>query len=100
VVACKDDYRRRYTVERTFAWLGAFRWLLIRWERQCAIYHSFFTVAPLLVCVRHLSKVRTAEPFLWSTELRVTAPVRKQSHSGPGGEYRVAIRSLGLRNCF
>ena len=32
VVARKDDYRQRYTVERSFAWLGNFRRLLIRWE--------------------------------------------------------------------
>jgi transposase len=30
VVARQDDYRRRYTVERSFAWLGNFRRLLIR----------------------------------------------------------------------
>jgi transposase len=54
VVARKEDYRERYTVERTFAWLGAFRRLLIRWERQHAIYHSFFTVALLVVCTRRL----------------------------------------------
>jgi transposase len=61
VVARKDEYRRRSTVERSFAWLGAFRRLLIRWERQCAIYHSFFAVALLLVCVRRLSKGRREE---------------------------------------
>ena len=61
VVAHQADYRLRYKVERSFAWLGAYRRLLIRWERQCAIYQSFFTVALLLVCVRRLSAVRDEE---------------------------------------
>jgi transposase len=52
ILARKDDYRRRYTVEQSFAWLGAFRRLLIRWEREHAIYRSFFTFAVLLVCLR------------------------------------------------
>jgi hypothetical protein len=45
VVARKDDYRQRYTVERTCAWLGAFRRLRIRWERLAHLYRSFFTIA-------------------------------------------------------
>ncbi len=40
VVALKDDYRLRDKIERSFAWLGNFRRLLIRWERQFAIYRS------------------------------------------------------------
>jgi transposase len=52
VVAHKDDYRLRYKVERSFAWLGNFRRLLIRWEREFLIYRGFFTFAVLLVCVR------------------------------------------------
>jgi transposase len=52
VVARKEDYRRRFTVERSFAWLGNFRRLLIRWERTCAVYHAFFNVAVLLICLR------------------------------------------------
>jgi transposase len=56
VVARKDDYRQRYTVERSFAWLGNFRRLLIRWERLFSVYRSFFTVAVLLLCIRRLTK--------------------------------------------
>lgn len=52
VVARKDDYRQRFKVERSFAWLGNFRRLLIRWEHLSGVYRSFFTVAVLLVCVR------------------------------------------------
>ena len=54
VVARKDDYRQRFKVERSFAWLGNFRRLLIRWERQFSVYRGFFTVAALLLCVRRL----------------------------------------------
>jgi transposase len=57
VVARKDDYRRRYTVERSFAWLGNFRRLLIRWEHVFSVYRSWFTVAVLLLCLRRLSRL-------------------------------------------
>ena len=52
VVARKDDYRLRFTVERSFAWLGNFRRLLIRWEHLFGVYRSFFTVSVLLICLR------------------------------------------------
>jgi len=57
VVARTDDYRLRYTVERSFAWLGNFRLLLIRWERQFVLYRGWFTVAVLLLCLRRLCGV-------------------------------------------
>src|SRR5215831_15069247 len=52
VVARTEEYRCRYKVERSFAWLGNYRRLLIRWERLFGVYRSFFTVAVLLVCLR------------------------------------------------
>jgi transposase len=52
VLARKDGYRQRYTVERSFAWLGNFRRLLVRWERLFIVYRGFFTLAVLLVCLR------------------------------------------------
>jgi hypothetical protein len=54
VVTRKADNRLRYTykIERTFAWLGNFRWLLIRWERVFGVYQSFLRVAVLLVSLR------------------------------------------------
>ena len=55
VVARKEDYRLRYTVERSFAWLGSFRRLLIRWEHHFEVYRSFFVLALLLICVRRVS---------------------------------------------
>jgi transposase len=54
IVARKEAYRLRYKVERSFAWLGNFRRLLIRWERLSSVYQGFFTVAVPLVCVRRL----------------------------------------------
>jgi transposase len=54
VVARKDDYRLRYKVERSFAWLGNFRRLLIRWEHQSSVYQGFFTVAVLLIRLRRV----------------------------------------------
>jgi transposase len=52
VVARKEDYRQRYTVERSFAWLGNFRRLLIRWERLFSVYRSGFAFAVMLLCMR------------------------------------------------
>ena len=57
VVARKEDYRLRYIVERSFAWLGAFRRLLIRWERRFGVYHSWFAFAVMLLCVRRCASV-------------------------------------------
>jgi transposase len=54
VVARKEEYRLRYTVERTFAWLGNFRRLLIRWEHLFGVYRSFFAFAVMVLCVRRL----------------------------------------------
>jgi transposase len=57
VVARKEDYRHRYTVERSFAWLGNFRRLLIRWERLFAVYRAWFAVALLRLCVRRFVRL-------------------------------------------
>jgi transposase len=54
VLARREDYRKRYTVERSFAWLGNYRRLLIRWERLFSVYRDFFAVAVMLLCVRRL----------------------------------------------
>jgi transposase len=40
VLARKEEYRLRYKVERSFAWLGNYRRLLIRWERLFSVYLS------------------------------------------------------------
>src|SRR5262249_17433416 len=54
IVARKDEYRLRFTVERSFAWLGNYRRLLIRWEHRFDVYQSFFAVALMLLCLRRL----------------------------------------------
>jgi hypothetical protein len=56
VIARKDDYRLRYKVERSFAWLGNFRRLLIRWERRFLVYRAFVAVAIMLLCVRRIGR--------------------------------------------
>jgi transposase len=61
VVAHKAEYRLSNIVERSFAWLGNFRWLLIRWERLIAVYRSFFAVAVMLLCMRRVTS-GLAEP--------------------------------------
>jgi hypothetical protein len=42
------------SVERSFAWLGNCRRLLIRWERLFAVYASWFAVAVMQMCIRRL----------------------------------------------
>jgi transposase len=54
VVARTADYRLRYKVERSFAWLGNYRRLLIRWEHLFGVYRSLFVVALLHLCLRRL----------------------------------------------
>jgi len=54
VVARNDEYRSLYPVERSFAWLGNFRRLVMRWEHLLSVYHGFFAVGVLLLCVRRL----------------------------------------------
>jgi transposase len=55
IVTRKEDYRQRYTVERSFAGLGNCRRLLLRWERLFSVYASWFTVAVLRLCLRRLA---------------------------------------------
>jgi transposase len=57
-VACKNDYAQRYKVERSFAWLGNYRRLLIRWEHLSSVYRSFFTMAVLLICLHRVCPQR------------------------------------------
>ena len=47
-------YKRRWKVERTFAWLGNFRRLVVRDERSLKMYRAFFHVACLLITLRQL----------------------------------------------
>jgi transposase len=45
-------YRRRWIIERTIAWLGNFRRLLVRWERNAKIYRAFLHVACIMITLR------------------------------------------------
>ncbi len=45
-------YKRRWKVERTFAWLGNFRRVLVRHERKHWIYRAFVHLACVLIVLR------------------------------------------------
>lgn len=47
-------YRKRWMVERSFAWLGNFRRLVLRYDRDVKSYQAFFQIACLLITLRHL----------------------------------------------
>jgi len=49
-------YRKRWKVERTFAWLGNFRRLVVRYERHLKLYGAFFHIACALITLRFLLK--------------------------------------------
>jgi transposase len=47
-------YRRRWKVERLFAWLGKYRRLLVRWDHNPNIYKAFVLVAFIMILARQL----------------------------------------------
>ena len=49
-------YRRRWTVERTIAWLGNFRRLVMRYDRALTIYRAFFHIACFMIVLRRVLK--------------------------------------------
>ena len=49
-------YRRRWKVERTLAWLGNFRRLVVRYDRSITIYEAFFHIACLMITLRRVLK--------------------------------------------
>lgn len=49
-------YKWRWLVERTFAWLGWKRKLLIRWERNVTVYQGFFNIACMLLVLKEVLK--------------------------------------------
>jgi len=50
----QHEYARRWIVERTFAWLGNYRRLLVRQERLLGVYHGFMLLAFILICLRRI----------------------------------------------
>ena len=51
-----SNYRERWKVERTFAWLGNFRRLVVRYERLAHVYFAFVLVAFILICSDRILK--------------------------------------------
>ncbi len=47
-------YARRWKVERTIAWLLAFKRVLVRWDRYIEHYNAFIQLACTLILMRHL----------------------------------------------
>lgn len=46
-------YKRRWKVERLFAWLGNFRRLLVRHERKVRNFEGFVHLAAIIILVRN-----------------------------------------------
>jgi transposase len=49
-------YKHRWIVERTFAWLGHFRRLVVRYERLMATYAGFFHLACAILALKRVLK--------------------------------------------
>lgn len=47
-------YRRRWKIERLIAWLGNFRRLVVRYERNIQMYQAFCHLACLIIVLRQL----------------------------------------------
>jgi transposase len=47
-------YRKRWKIERTKAWLGNFRHLVVRYDRSLQIYEAFFHIACFMIALRRL----------------------------------------------
>jgi len=49
-------YKHRWIVERTFAWLGHFRRLVVRYERLISTYAGFFHLAYAILALKRVLK--------------------------------------------
>jgi transposase len=47
-------YKRRWKIERLFAWLHNFRRLVIRYERRAENYLGFVRLGCIVILLRHL----------------------------------------------
>ena len=56
VMADRETYKQRFTVERSFSWLGNYRRLLMRWESHLSVYSGFCFLALALICLDRLLK--------------------------------------------
>lgn len=50
-------YTRRWKIERLIAWLGNWRRLLLRWERNVRIYQGFLHLACAMITLRALDRL-------------------------------------------
>jgi transposase len=48
-------YRRRWKIERLFAWLGNFRRLVVRYERHALNYLGFVQLSCILILLRQIT---------------------------------------------
>jgi transposase len=48
------SYRHRWKVERTFAWLGNFRRLVVRNDRSITIYEDVFQIACFIIFLQRV----------------------------------------------
>jgi transposase len=51
---CLRRYRKRWKVERFFAWLNNYRRLVVRWEYHAENYLGFLHLACLIILLRYL----------------------------------------------
>jgi transposase len=49
-------YKRRWIIERTFAWLGNYRRLVVRYDHSLTIYQGFFHIACFMIVLRRVLK--------------------------------------------
>jgi len=101
-------YRRRWKVERTLAWLGNFRQLVVRYDRSITIYEALFHIACFMITLRRvlkraLDKRHSAQPSsVKHSLLRVPNGKHKRHRiNGRGSEAMPLIKPLGIfGNCM
>jgi len=49
-------YKRRYIVERSFAWLHSYRRVMTRYEKRVGLYDGFVHLACAFICLNRLVK--------------------------------------------
>ena len=47
-------YKRRWKIERVFAWLGKYRRLVVRWDHHVNIYRAFVLIGFIMMLVNQL----------------------------------------------
>ena len=52
----QERYKKRFIIERTFAWLGNYHRLVIRYEHTFSVYRGFFLLALIQLSLNRLLK--------------------------------------------